>query len=131
MISIYTFLLLFDAEFSITILILIFPISSLNPASRSHFLIVTNLLYSYPFCPQYLHGCIKLGSPREEFFANHLDCCFIPSSRSAGADFLVDGLSFEVGGKNKGVGQGADHRILDGLDTSANRIPLFLIGMLY
>ncbi len=73
----------------------------------------------------------SIGSLREEFFINHVDCCFNPTSASAGADFMVDGTSFEVGGESKDNKQKADHRVLDGLDTTGNRIPLFAIGLLY
>ncbi|MFH0927171.1 MAG: AAA family ATPase [Candidatus Micrarchaeota archaeon] len=73
----------------------------------------------------------SIGSLREEFFINHVDCCFNPASGSALADFMACGLSFEVGGKGKGNKQKADYRVLDGLDTSGNRLPLFAIGLLY
>jgi hypothetical protein len=73
----------------------------------------------------------SIGSLREEFFINHVDCCFNPASASAGADFTAQGASFEVGGESKDNKQKADYRVLDGLDTSGNRIPLFAVGMLY
>ncbi|HQT44876.1 MAG TPA: hypothetical protein PLO51_02780 [Candidatus Micrarchaeota archaeon] len=44
---------------------------------------------------------------------------------------MAQGKSFEVGGPGKGNRHGADYLVLDGLDTSANRIPLFLFGLLY
>ena len=72
-----------------------------------------------------------IGSLREEFFINHLDCCYIRPSNSPSADFKAGGISFEVGGPGKGSRQGADYLVLDGLDTSGNRLPLFLFGLLY
>lgn len=92
--------------------------------------------YYLPF-PYRVSLCTKagttpsIGSLREEFFINHVDCCFNPASASASADFVADGKSFEVGGQNKDDRQGADYRVLDGLDTAGNRIPLFAVGMLY
>ncbi len=73
----------------------------------------------------------SVGSLREEFFINHIDCCFNPSSASVRADFVADGISFEVGGESKSNRQKADYRVLDGLDTTGNRIPLFAVGLLY
>jgi len=72
-----------------------------------------------------------VGSLREEFFVNHVDCCYLRTSRKPTADFMADGRTFEVGGQAKGREQGADYRVLDGLDTTGNRIPLFLFGLLY
>ncbi len=72
-----------------------------------------------------------IGSLREEFFINHIDCCYIKGSKSPSADFMASGKSFEVGGSGKGNKQGADYLVLDGLDTTANRLPLFLFGLLY
>ncbi len=92
--------------------------------------------YYLPF-PYRVSLCTKagiapsVGSLREEFFVNHVDCCFNPSSASASADFTVGGKSFEVGGESKDGKQKADYRVLDGLDTAGNRIPLFAVGMLY
>ena len=42
-----------------------------------------------------------IGSLREEFFINHVDCCFNPTAGSASADFTANGMSFEVGGEGK------------------------------
>ncbi|NYZ74511.1 AAA family ATPase [Candidatus Micrarchaeota archaeon] len=72
-----------------------------------------------------------IGSLREEFFINHVDCCYLRSSATPTADFQAGGHTFEVGGQGKGSRQGADYIVSDGLDTSGNRIPLFGVGLLY
>lgn len=72
-----------------------------------------------------------IGSLREEFFINHVDCCYIRTSGSPTADFMAGGRTFEVGGQGKGARQGADYVVEDGLDTSRNKIPLFAVGLLY
>ncbi|MFH1225552.1 MAG: AAA family ATPase [Candidatus Diapherotrites archaeon] len=71
-----------------------------------------------------------IGSLREEFFANHVDCCFIRTSSAATADFKCAGKVFEIGGGSKQNRQNADFLVVDGLDTSKNKVPLFLFGML-
>ncbi|MBU2099831.1 AAA family ATPase [Candidatus Micrarchaeota archaeon] len=73
-----------------------------------------------------------VGSLREEFFINHIECNYIKSSKEkTTADFKVKNKTFEVGGKGKNRKQKADYRVVDGLDTTANKIPLFLIGLTY
>ena len=71
-----------------------------------------------------------IGALREEFFANHLDCCYYRTSGDPTPDFKYEGMTFEVGRKNKKNRQGADIIVTDTLDTSENKIPLFTIGML-
>ncbi len=70
------------------------------------------------------------GALREEFFVNHLDCCYFRTSGDPTPDFKYEGMTFEVGGKNKKNTQGADVVVTDTLDTSGNKIPLFAIGLL-
>lgn len=70
-----------------------------------------------------------IGSLREEFFANHVDCCYIKTTGEPTPDFKFEGLTFEIGGKTKRKKQ-ADIIVTDSLDTSQNKIPLFTIGML-
>jgi len=72
-----------------------------------------------------------IGSLREEFFVNHCDGCYLKTRDIATADFKIKNKTFEIGGKSKRKRQKADYIILDGLDTSQNRIPLFLFGFLY
>jgi len=72
------------------------------------------------------------GSLREEFFINHVDCCYNKTSSSAPtADFSAFGKTFEVGGPGKGNRQHPDFIVSDSLDTTKNRVPLFLFGLLY
>ncbi len=71
-----------------------------------------------------------IGSLREEFFVNHLDCCYIKTSGDPTPDFKYEGMTFEIGGKGKRNKQGADIIVTDSLDTSENKIPLFTIGLL-
>ena len=73
----------------------------------------------------------NIGSLREEFFVNHLDCCYLKTRDYATADFKVRGKTFEIGGRSKQNKQKADYLIVDSLDTSKNKIPLFLIGLTY
>jgi len=73
----------------------------------------------------------EIGSLREEFFINHVECCYLRASGKPAADFKADGRTFEVGGLGKDGRQGADYLVVDGLDTSANRVPLFLFGLVY
>ena len=91
--------------------------------------------YYLPF--PYRHAlCTSLGKQpdagaiREEFCVNHLDCCYIRTRGDPTPDFKYEGMTFEVGGKNKRNRQGADIVVTDTLDTSENKIPLFTIGML-
>ncbi|MFH1256462.1 MAG: AAA family ATPase [Candidatus Diapherotrites archaeon] len=70
------------------------------------------------------------GAVREEFFVNHLDCCYFRTSGKPTPDFKFGGMTFEIGGKGKGKKQGADIIVTDTLDTSENKIPLFTIGLL-
>ncbi len=73
-----------------------------------------------------------IGSLREEFFINHIECNYIKSSKEkTTADFKVKNKTFELGGKGKNRKQKADYLVIDGLDTAANKIPLFLIGLTY
>jgi len=70
------------------------------------------------------------GSLREEFFINHIECNYIKTNKGKKtADFKVKNKTFEIGGKTKNRKQKSDYYIIDGLDTTANKIPLFLIGL--
>jgi len=71
----------------------------------------------------------NIGSVREEFFISHVDCCYIRTDDKRTADFKVAGKSFEIGGPGKKNKQKADYLIVDSLDTTGNRVPLFLIGL--
>jgi len=84
--------------------------------------------YRYSLCSS-LNITPNIGSLREEFFINHINCCYLKTKDIATADFKVNNATFEIGGKNKN--KNSDYIIIDGLDTSQNKIPLFLFGMLY
>jgi len=71
------------------------------------------------------------GSQREEFFANHVDCCYVKTGSAQTADFKANGKVFEVGGQGKEGKGGCDYVVADGLDTTGGRVPLFLFGLLY
>jgi len=77
-----------------------------------------------------------IGNLRETFFFNQLKVVGKVTS-SKRADFTVDDkYTFEVGGKNKGheqiVGMENAYLALDNLEYGfANKIPLWLFGMLY
>ena len=70
-----------------------------------------------------------IGSLREEFFVNHIECCYIKTSGEPTPDFKFEGMTFEIGGKGKRKKE-ADIMVVDSLDTSENKIPLFSIGLL-
>jgi predicted AAA+ superfamily ATPase len=72
-----------------------------------------------------------IGSLREEFFVNHLECDYIKTKKEASADFKIKNKTFEIGGAKKNQSQKTDFFVLDSLDTSKNKIPLFLIGLSY
>lgn len=71
------------------------------------------------------------GSLREEFFINHIDCDYIKTSKKATADFKAGKKTFEIGGPTKNQKQEADYLIIDSIDTTKNKIPLFLTGLTY
>ena len=70
-----------------------------------------------------------IGALREEFFVNHIDCCYIKTSGEPTPDFKFEGMTFEIGGKSKRKKE-ADIIVIDSLDTSENKIPLFTVGLL-
>lgn len=72
------------------------------------------------------------GALREEFFINHIECNYIKTTKEkTTADFKAKNKTFEVGGETKSHRQKADYLVIDGLDTTANKIPLFLTGLTY
>ena len=77
-----------------------------------------------------------IGSLRETFFYNQVSYNHQINYADKG-DFIVDNhFVFEVGGKNKGIGQisGIDNSfmVLDNIETgNRNEIPLWLFGFLY
>jgi len=89
----------------------------------------TNLIYSLA------EGTPDKGNIRETFFLNQLRIKHDVISSPA-ADFLIDGMTFEVGGKNKGKKQIADvenaYIVKDDIETGfRNIIPLWQFGMTY
>jgi predicted AAA+ superfamily ATPase len=77
-----------------------------------------------------------MGAMRETFFVNMLRTAHMVSVPAKG-DFLVDdSVTFEVGGKNKDVGQIKEIEnswlALDNIETGyGRRIPLWLFGFVY
>ena len=87
--------------------------------------------YRYSLCTA-LNKTPFIGTLREEFFVNHIDCCYLKTSpHSPTADFIAKEFVFEVGGASKSTRQDADYIVTDGLDTSRNKLPLFAFGLLY
>jgi len=77
----------------------------------------------------------NLGNIRETFFFNQLRVNFTVES-SALADFIVEGFTFEVGGKNKSQKQIKDIEkaflVKDDLEAGfLNTCPLWQFGLLY
>ena len=89
----------------------------------------TNLMYA--LCPH-----IEVGNARETFFQNQMTVVHKVTTPKKG-DFLVDGrYLFEVGGKNKTFDQIKDvpdsFLAIDDTEVGfANRIPLWMFGLLY
>ena len=75
----------------------------------------------------------KIGSLREDFIVMHLnpDNYVKSDYLKKTPDFIKDNASIEAGGLNKKTRQGADYRIIDGVETKENRIPMVLFGFLY
>lgn len=76
-----------------------------------------------------------IGNIRETFFFNQLSVK-ADVRESPVSDFLVDGFTFEIGGRNKGAKQIADtgnaYIVKDDIEFGfANTIPLHHFGMLY
>jgi len=74
----------------------------------------------------------NVGSMREDFFvfSAHPDC-YIKTGKEKLADFKINGVVFEVGGKSKKNNQKADYLVVDDMTCDGNKIPLFLCGFLY
>jgi uncharacterized protein len=86
--------------------------------------------YRYCLCT---HRNIKpnIGSLREEFFVNHVEICnYIKTKDTETSDFIYKNKKFEVGGINKKK-KDEDYRVIEGIETNDNRIPLFLFGLIY
>ena len=88
-----------------------------------------NLVYSFAQENQ------NKGNVRETFFINQLKVNYQVAASSI-ADFTIDGMDFEVGGKNKGLKQINDapkgFRVKDDLETGfLNTIPLWHFGLMY
>ena len=90
----------------------------------------TNLIYA--LSPA---GRADMGNVRETFFMNQL-CVVGDVMASPVSDFLVDGMTFEIGGRKKGHKQisGVDNGYIvkDDIESGyANVLPLWAFGLLY
>ena len=79
---------------------------------------------------------VTLGKARETFVINQLQNIGRDVFYSSIGDFDVDGMIFEVGGKNKTnqqiKGQKNAFILADGITVGVgNKIPLYLLGLLY
>lgn len=106
----------------------IFSCGQASKSSRKEAKYYLPFPYRHSLCTS-LGKTPDIGAIREEFFVNHVDCCYIKTSGEPTPDFKFEGLTFEIGGKSKRKKQ-ADIIATDSLDTSQNKIPLFTIGML-
>ena len=89
----------------------------------------TNLMYNLG------EGQEDAGTLRETFFLSQMQVNQEVFASKA-ADFLINGKTFEVGGKNKGKKQLSDAKegyvVKDDIEFgSANIIPLWAFGLLY
>lgn len=104
---------------------------SINKLSRPEKIYLDNTNLMYALNPQ-----INIGTMRETFFLNQLECMHQVSYPAQG-DFLVDDkYLFEVGGRSKSFEQIKDipysFVVLDGVEYGiGNKIPLWLFGFLY
>jgi len=76
---------------------------------------------------------IEIGSLREEFFVNHFsELCYLKGKKGEKMpDFKLGDTIIEIGGVSKKRYQNPDYIAIDGLNTSENKIPLFLFGFVY
>ena len=93
------------------------------------FLENTNLAYALKEKPD-------IGNVRETFVLNQLINAGLKVSTPDEGDFLLDGLTIEVGGKNKNSSQVShlDNFLIaaDDIETGgANKVPIWLFGFLY
>lgn len=89
----------------------------------------TNILYCLS------DGSEDIGNVRETFFFNQTRVKNLVTTSSL-ADFLIDGMTFEVGGRNKGQRQIRDaekgYVVKDDIEYGyGNVIPLWMFGMTY
>lgn len=74
----------------------------------------------------------NIGSLREEFFITHVNGCdYIKTGNKETSDFIYKNKKFEIGGWNKKNKKDiTDYLVIDGMDTTENKIPLLLFGFL-
>ena len=89
----------------------------------------TNILYCLS------DGSEDIGNVRETFFFNQTRVKNLVTTSSL-ADFLIDGMTFEVGGRSKGQRQIRDaekgYVVKDDIEYGyGNVIPLWMFGMTY
>lgn len=92
-----------------------------------------NLIYSN-YIP--MHADAEKGKTRETFVINHLQNAGKKVFYSKSGDFELNGITLEVGGKNKGLTQIKEmdnaYILADGMTIGfQNTIPMFLMGLLY
>jgi predicted AAA+ superfamily ATPase len=75
----------------------------------------------------------NIGRLREEFFISHVGkASYLKTSRGEKtADFMVGNNVFEIGGVSKTTEQKPDYIVVDGLESSDKKIPLFLFGFMH
>lgn len=107
------------------------PCSSGYALIRSEHKLFLELPFRY-FFNNLLNKVPNVGSLREDFFVSvTTPDCYIKTGKTKSADFMKNNVVFEIGGKNKKDNQKADFIVLDNLEFSEKKIPLFLFGFLY
>lgn len=81
-------------------------------------------------------GNVDSGSMRELFFMNQIKNIGKEATLPKNGDFLVDGITYEIGGKNKTTKQIAEVKdsfiVSDNIDFGrGNKIPLWMFGLMY
>ena len=101
--------------------------------TKKFFLDNTNILQAINFN---LGNEVNIGTCRELFILNQLQNANYQVSFSAKADFLIENITLEIGGKNKDFHQIKNipnsYLVIDNILTATEKkIPLYLFGFLY
>jgi len=110
-----------------------------KPIRKSEKLLLNNTNIQYAIANK-----VDIGTAREVFFVNQMTNYFrmqdnflsVTVEHATSGDYMVDGTTFEIGGKKKGFDQIKDvpdsYVVSDDIEIGhGNRIPLWLFGMMY
>lgn len=111
-------------------------IKRILPCGKARLRKEPKLYLAFPFRSFFTHVLLRkqdVGALREEFFANHVEhICYFKGNRGEKTpDFSFAGKKVEIGGAGKNFGQNPDFVVSDAITFEPNKIPLYLIGLLY